>query len=153
LGRLAVRIEHVGSTSVAGLAAKPTIDIDVVIRSRGDLPAAIGRLAAIGYVHRGEIRNGPQGCDAFHRPHGSAVHHLYVCPEENEAFRRHIALRDYLRVHPNLRRSIRKSSALWHFASAPTSAPTRMQTALSKHSWNGCSQRLHARTVDSLPER
>jgi GrpB-like predicted nucleotidyltransferase (UPF0157 family) len=99
LGKLAVRIEHVGSTGVPGLAAKPTIDIDLVIRSRGDLAVAIERLAAIRYVHRGELRNGPKGCDAFHRPHGSAVHHLHECPEGNEAFRRHMALRDYLRVH------------------------------------------------------
>jgi GrpB-like predicted nucleotidyltransferase (UPF0157 family) len=96
----ALAIEHVGSTAVPGLAAKPTIDIDLVIRSRTELAAVFEGLTAIGYVHRGELQNGPAGCDAFHRPHDSPVHHLYVCPQGNEAHRRHLVLRDYPRAHP-----------------------------------------------------
>jgi GrpB-like predicted nucleotidyltransferase (UPF0157 family) len=41
LGPLTQQIEHVGSTAVPGLAAKPIIDIDVVISSKGDLPVVI----------------------------------------------------------------------------------------------------------------
>jgi GrpB-like predicted nucleotidyltransferase (UPF0157 family) len=100
LEKLAVRIEHVGNTGVPGLAAEPTIDIDVVVRSRGDLAAAIGRLAAIGYVHRGELRNGPKAVMHSIVPTAQPSTISTVCPEGNEAFRRHIALRDYLRVHP-----------------------------------------------------
>ncbi len=50
-GALALSIEHVGSTSVEGLAAKPIIDIDVVVKPE-DVEAAIKALAAIAYEHR-----------------------------------------------------------------------------------------------------
>jgi len=98
LGELAVVIEHVGSTSVPGLAAKPIIDMDVVIPSPADVPAAITRLAAIGYRHKGNL--GILEREAFAPPPGSQSHHLYVCPLGSEEFRRHIAFRDYLRAHP-----------------------------------------------------
>ena len=47
---MATSVEHVGSTSVPGLAAKPIIDISVVVPTATDIPTAITRLAAIGYV-------------------------------------------------------------------------------------------------------
>ncbi|MGC1520212.1 MAG: GrpB family protein, partial [Steroidobacteraceae bacterium] len=50
---IALRIEHVGSTAVQGLAAKPIIDLDVVLASSVDHPKAIHLLAALGYVHEG----------------------------------------------------------------------------------------------------
>jgi GrpB-like predicted nucleotidyltransferase (UPF0157 family) len=49
-----VRVEHVGSTSVPGLAAKPILDIDVVV-PRAAVPAAVNALVGIGYVHRGDL--------------------------------------------------------------------------------------------------
>ena len=49
LGELATRIEHVGSTAVEGLAAKPIIDIDVVIAQETALSMVIEKLASIGY--------------------------------------------------------------------------------------------------------
>src|SRR5262245_23285042 len=55
LGDLVVIVEHVGSTAVPGLAAKPIIDIDVVVPSLADIPEAIRRLAILGYVHRGDL--------------------------------------------------------------------------------------------------
>jgi GrpB-like predicted nucleotidyltransferase (UPF0157 family) len=97
LGPIAAAIEHVGSTSVSGLAAKPTIDIDVLLRSAADLPLAIARLASIGYVHRGDL--GVIGREAFRTPPNDLPHHLYVCPPENQEYRRHISFRDYLRAH------------------------------------------------------
>jgi GrpB-like predicted nucleotidyltransferase (UPF0157 family) len=48
---VALRIEHVGSTSVPGLAAKPIIDMTIVVASRNDVPKTIERLASLGYVH------------------------------------------------------------------------------------------------------
>jgi len=53
VGPLAISIEHVGSTSVPGLAAKPVIDIDIVVAT-DQVAAAIARLAGIGYRHLGE---------------------------------------------------------------------------------------------------
>jgi GrpB-like predicted nucleotidyltransferase (UPF0157 family) len=73
---LGARVEHVGSTSVPGLAAKPIIDVDVVVPTAGDVPAAIERLRALGYVYQGD--KGISGREAFLRPPGTAEHHLCV---------------------------------------------------------------------------
>lgn len=98
LNSLALAIEHVGSTAVPGLAAKPIIDTDVLLRLRDDLPPAIAALASIGYEHRGDL--GITGREAFQAPAGNFYHHLYVCPPDSPEFRRHIAFRDHLRTHP-----------------------------------------------------
>nr|MCR5695084.1 GrpB family protein [Clostridia bacterium] len=63
LGQLAMRIEHVGSTSVEGLSAKPIIDIDVVIKDYTVLEEVISALGAIGYRHEGDL--GIAGREAF----------------------------------------------------------------------------------------
>lgn len=98
LGDLAALIEHIGSTAVPGLAAKPIIDIDVRLRAATDLPLAISRLASSGYEHRGDL--GVPGREAFRPPADDFPHHLYVCPPDSQEYRRHIAFRDYLRTHP-----------------------------------------------------
>jgi len=93
----AVAIEHVGSTSVIGMAAKPVIDADIVIASTADLPVLIVRLENLGYKHRGNL--GIDGRDAFATPKDQPAHHLYVCIQNSLALRNHIAVRDYLRTH------------------------------------------------------
>jgi|SRR4029077_12244359 GrpB-like predicted nucleotidyltransferase (UPF0157 family) len=98
LGDMAAAIEHVGSTAVPDLAAKPIIDIDVVLKSELMLPTAIERLATLGYVHRGNL--GIPEREAFFAPVNDPPHHLYVCPPCSAEFQRHIAFRDYLRAHP-----------------------------------------------------
>ena len=100
LKEYAAVIEHVGSTAVPGLAAKPIIDIDVVLKSEDDLLFAIAALASIGYMHRGDL--GIAGREAFRAPKDTFPHHLYVCLNEKSEFRRHIAFRDYLRTHPDV---------------------------------------------------
>jgi GrpB-like predicted nucleotidyltransferase (UPF0157 family) len=95
---MAAAIEHVGSTAVPGLAAKPIIDIDVLLTSETLLSAAIERLASLGYVHRGNL--GIPEREAFFAPANNPPHHLYVCPPSSAEFRRHVAFRDYLRAHP-----------------------------------------------------
>lgn len=95
-------IEHVGSTAVPGLAAKPIIDLDIVVRSGAEVPAAVARLAALGYAHRGNL--GIEGREAFDGPPGPDVHHLYVCPRDSAALANHVAVRDYLRAHPDAAR-------------------------------------------------
>jgi GrpB-like predicted nucleotidyltransferase (UPF0157 family) len=98
LKELAVSIEHVGSTAAPGLAAKPVIDIDVLLRSSTDLPVAIRRLAELGYEHEGDL--GVSGREAFRAKAEAVRHHLYVCPPESREYKRHIAFRNYLEVHP-----------------------------------------------------
>jgi GrpB-like predicted nucleotidyltransferase (UPF0157 family) len=102
-GGLALGIEHVGSTAVAGLAAKPSIAIDVVIRSRGDLPAITGRLRPLGYQPEGDL--GVPDREAFTTPLGAPPHHLYVCPADSAALAHHLAFRDFLRTHQTTARA------------------------------------------------
>src|SRR5262245_8084049 len=77
VGDLASSIEHIGSTSVPGLAAKPIIDFDIVVPSAERVPAVIERLAGLGYRHRGDL--GVPGREAFYRPRSTLAHQLYVC--------------------------------------------------------------------------
>lgn len=101
LGQLAKGIEHVGSTSVEGLSAKPIIDIDVVIKDYTVFDEVISALDAIGYRHEGDL--GIAGREAFKYDGKDHLrkHHLYVCPEDSPELKRHIAFRDYLRTHPD----------------------------------------------------
>lgn len=98
LGDLAIRIEHVGSTAVPGLAAKPIIDIDVVVAT-DRVHDAIRQLASAGYAHEGDL--GIFGREAFVSPDGLPTHHLYVCPVGSPELARHLRFRDYLRSDPS----------------------------------------------------
>ncbi len=97
LGEIAIAIEHVGSTAVPHLAAKPIIDVDVVIESRAKLADAIARLAQIGYRHEGDL--GIADRQAFAPPSEPIDHHLYVCSAQSSELRRHRVFRDFLRTH------------------------------------------------------
>ena len=109
LGPLALRVEHVGSTAVPGLGAKPIIDLDVVIESPRLLPRVVEALSRLGYSHEGD--GGIQGREAFGRDgptvpaDGSGrtwpAHHLYVCAGDSAELRRHLRFRDHLRSHPD----------------------------------------------------
>lgn len=93
-------VEHVGSTAVPGLAAKPVLDIDVIV-PRADVPAAIAALEAVGYVHRGDL--GVTGREAFIAPDDRPRRHVYVCEAGTLNVRNHVAVRDVLRTRPQLR--------------------------------------------------
>lgn len=97
VGDIALSVEHVGSTSVPGLAAKPIIDMSVVVRSDVDIPLTIQRLATIGYVHEGNLE--VEGREAFQHPNGLPAHHLYVCPRGSLGLMNQLAVRNYLRTH------------------------------------------------------
>jgi GrpB-like predicted nucleotidyltransferase (UPF0157 family) len=97
LDELAISIEHVGSTAVPGLAAKPIIDIDVLLKSSTDLAVVIRKLGDLGYEHRGDL--GVSGRESLRAHAGAVQHHLYVCPLGSLEYDRHIAFRDYLRAH------------------------------------------------------
>jgi len=95
---MAAAIEHVGSTAVPGLAAKPIIDVDVLLMSATDLPLVIAKLASVRYQHRGDL--GVAGREAFRAPPNDLPHHLYVFPSRSPEYSRHMSFRDYLRTHP-----------------------------------------------------
>ena len=92
---IAIAVEHVGSTAVPGLAAKPIIDIDVVVPSLAEMPAIIWKLATIGYVHCGNL--GIEEREAFQSPAGLPMHHLYACVDGSAALANHLTIRNCLR--------------------------------------------------------
>ena len=96
-------IEHVGSTSVPGMTAKPIIDLDIVIPD-GTLERTIDLMATLGYFHQGDL--GIPTRDAFDLSDpvlksSLPKHHPYVCPESSPELKRHLAFRDFLRTHPD----------------------------------------------------
>jgi GrpB-like predicted nucleotidyltransferase (UPF0157 family) len=103
LGDLAVAIEHIGSTSVPGLAAKPVVDIQISVARLDPLDTILEPLAGAGYTHA------PSDWDAFypffHKP-ATWPHafHVHVCTAGGREERRHLAFRDHLRAHPDAAR-------------------------------------------------
>ncbi|MGV8912136.1 MAG: GrpB family protein [Rhodoglobus sp.] len=95
-----VEIEHVGSTAVPGLAAKPVLDIDIIVH-RGIVDAAIEALEMVGYVHRGDL--GVTDREAFCAPDQHPPRNVYVCVSGTLHVRNHLAARNALRADPGLR--------------------------------------------------
>lgn len=108
LSGLFVAIEHVGSTSVPGLAAKPIIDVDVIYNKISEFENIKNKLEALGYYHNGN--QGINGREVFKRNakiHDTVLdeiaHHLYVCKKDCPELQRHILFRDYLKEHERAR--------------------------------------------------
>jgi GrpB-like predicted nucleotidyltransferase (UPF0157 family) len=100
VGEAAVRVDHVGSTAVPGLAAKPIIDLQLSVADVDARSLYMEPLEGLGYLFAPD----PASPD-FHffglpaaRPR---THHLHVCAAGSEDERRHLAVRDYLRAHPD----------------------------------------------------
>ena len=100
VSEVALGVEHVGSTAVPGLAAKPIIDISIVVAGEAELRVAIEGLATLGYVHRGNL--GIAGREAFDGPDEWPAHNLYLCPRDGAGLANHLAVRNYLRAHPGV---------------------------------------------------
>jgi GrpB-like predicted nucleotidyltransferase (UPF0157 family) len=99
LGPIAVRLEHVGSTAVPGLAAKPIVDLQLSVASLSPQAAYGDPLARLGYrfVPDPEMPDYHFFGKPAERPR---THHLHVCEAGSEHERRHLAVRDFLRAHP-----------------------------------------------------
>lgn len=122
-------IDHVGSTAVPGLDAKPVIDVSVGVAEAGDVPRAIEALSTLGYEHRGDL--GIRGREAFIAPAGSVRHNLYVCVAGNTAHTNHLHVRDALRGSASLRRrygALKRALAAAH--AGDIDAYTRAKTDL-----------------------
>jgi GrpB-like predicted nucleotidyltransferase (UPF0157 family) len=95
-------IEHVGSTSVTGLYAKPIIDIDIV--ADNDMFAQVKeKLKEIGYEHVGDLGIESREAFSYKNKEHLMEHHLYVCNKNASELKRHITFRDYLRLHDDER--------------------------------------------------
>lgn len=137
LGDDVLALEHVGSTSVPGLAAKPVIDLDLTVADSADEQSYLPRLEAAGFsLHLRER--------AWHE-HRMLVHdapraHLHVwspdCPEPV----RHLLLRDWLREHPDDRDG---------YAAAKRVAADRLRGGGAAIDYNG----LKAPTIHAILER
>jgi len=100
LGGLVLSVEHVGSTSVPGLAAKPIIDIDVVIEDTDCFEKVKTALETIGYQHEGDLGIPDREAFKYDGKEHLRKHHLYVCAKDSDELKRHLSFRDYLRTHP-----------------------------------------------------
>lgn len=109
VGDLILSVEHVGSTSVEDMSAKPCIDIDVVIEDYSVFEDIIQRLAAIGYTHEGDLGIPDRHAFKYTDKSHLQTHHLYVCPQFSKELHRHLTFRNFLREHPE---AVKKYSAV-----------------------------------------
>lgn len=101
ISQACLRIEHVGSTSIPGMTAKPIIDVIIVIKP-GRWEEMKSLLEKRGYYHEGD--KGLKEREAFDLADEATkkslpAHHLYVCPEHNAELKKETAFREYLKVH------------------------------------------------------
>lgn len=102
LGPLAVAIEHVGSTSIPSLAAKPILDLAVGVEDAARLDACIRPLERIGYTSFGD-REGWGEYFFAKGPDEARTHYLHLMPLEEHRWRDYLLFRDVLRSRPDLR--------------------------------------------------
>ena len=98
VGSNAVKIEHIGSTSVVGLSAKPVIDILVEVSNLIDLDSANKNIVALGYIVKGE--NGISGRRYFQKGGNQRSHHVHAFQTSDIHLLRHRAFKEYLIAHP-----------------------------------------------------
>lgn len=101
IGQYLLRIEHMGSTAVPGLAAKPVIDILIGVRSLADAPQFLPPLIARGYEYINRYEDVMPFRRYLHRKvNGAHTHHLHMVEVDTLFFREQLAFRDYLCAHP-----------------------------------------------------
>lgn len=131
LGTLALRIDHNGSTSVPGLAAKPIIDIQISVRELQPIETYRTPLTRLGYVHMPHADD--SFCPFFHKPKTwPHSHHVHVVQSDSDEERRTLAFRDYLREHLEIAREyeeLKRALASQHSA---TDFPSRQAYADAK---------------------
>jgi GrpB-like predicted nucleotidyltransferase (UPF0157 family) len=102
VGEAVVRVEHVGSTAVPGLAAKPVIDVDVVVADESRMHETLRRIESAGYRWVGDLTvTGREAFEPIATP-SLPEHHLYLVVENNRAHADHWLLRDALIGNPAL---------------------------------------------------
>jgi len=101
LGDLLLEVEHIGSTAVPGLDAKPIIDIMAAVGRLDDAEAAASLLERLGYEYAPELNAAiPERRFFRKRASGRRTHHLHIVEPNCDFWRRHLLFRDYLRAHP-----------------------------------------------------
>lgn len=96
-GKFVVAVEHIGSTSVCGISAKPILDIAAAVNDKASGEKCVAPLENIGYEYRGEL--GIAG--RFYFVKGAPrTHHLHMLLFDSIEWRNHLSFRDYLRQNP-----------------------------------------------------
>ncbi|NMC35162.1 MAG: GrpB family protein [Veillonellaceae bacterium] len=104
IGAYVLSIEHIGSTAVPGLAAKPVIDILIGVRSLQEAPLFIPPLEARGYEYVSQYEDEMPFRRYLHRKvNGEHTHHLHMVEPTTHFYKVQLAFRDYLRTHPETR--------------------------------------------------
>jgi len=94
-------VEHIGSTAVEGLAAKPIIDIVVGVETLADAEARIPVLESLGYEYVPGYESELPDRRYFRRPRTRPrTYHLHCLERGGVRWAQHLAFRDYLRAHP-----------------------------------------------------
>lgn len=100
LGKDCIAIEHIGSTSVPGLSAKPLVDIAVGVPSIRDKKKYVQMLEKAGYVHRPGFKR-PNQHFVFAKGNTKVrTHYIHVVKYGGAFWKKWLAFRDYLRAHP-----------------------------------------------------
>lgn len=103
IGRKVVAIEHIGSTAVPGLGAKPIIDIMVAVSQLADADQCIQPLQIIGYEYVPEYEASIPERRYFRKgPSGARTHHIHMVELSSDFWERHLLFRDFLRAHPEV---------------------------------------------------
>jgi GrpB-like predicted nucleotidyltransferase (UPF0157 family) len=122
-----VAIEHIGSTAVPGLPAKPIIDIAVGLSGAAGTDACVAALAALGY---GREPAGDFEGRVFLRRPGAPAYHLSLTPRGGAYWIEHLAFRDALRADPELARRYGRLKRRLAREHDDAEAYTRAKTAL-----------------------
>jgi GrpB-like predicted nucleotidyltransferase (UPF0157 family) len=100
------RIEHIGSTAVPGLGAKPIIDLMLGARELSDIEAVIPAIESLGYEyvprHEAEM---PERRFFRKEKRGRRTHHLHAVEFDGAFWRDHLLFRDFLRSHADVARA------------------------------------------------
>lgn len=101
VGDVIVEIHHIGSTAIEDLAAKPIIDIMLEVTSMELLDACEPKIKALGYEALGEF--GIEGRRYFRKGGENRTHQIHAFQTSDANLLRHLAFRNYLRSHPEIR--------------------------------------------------
>jgi GrpB-like predicted nucleotidyltransferase (UPF0157 family) len=103
LDGVALRIEHVGSTAVPDLLAKPIIDIAVIVASSDDFERCVEPVVGLGYEYRGQHGEDPLRRYFVLERASKRLAQLHLCADESPSWRHAVAFRDLLRTRADLR--------------------------------------------------